>query len=319
MNPKRIRLKDIAEAADVSVMAVSHVLNGSGQGRVSVSKELASHIRQIADEMHYLPNHAARALRGSSIRVIGTINTGAMHPVEQRALVGLQEAAAEAGYHVMSTFSQSNHDDWADSIRAILSHGVNALVAFCYESEKVRIGDKLCKQEGVPFIPIRLDGCEISECEGGIQIDTKAGIRMALEHLRVAGTKRIIIYYTNFQDHWEAILPEFESDHIIAQKLDADQFPSIQPDTGILAGSDWLAANLIRHTPDLTPGTDYNIIGWGNASGCEYMNPKLSSIGLNLWEVMSTAVQNIVSQEKVNVAPITPLLLARESSLKQSN
>ncbi|NWK54273.1 LacI family DNA-binding transcriptional regulator [Verrucomicrobiaceae bacterium N1E253] len=95
MANKRVRLKDIAKAAGTSMMSLSHVLNGSGVGRVSESKERACHIIKIANEMDYIPNHVARALRRASTQVIGTLIRGAVSllPGVDYAIIGWGNAA----------------------------------------------------------------------------------------------------------------------------------------------------------------------------------------------------------------------------------
>jgi LacI family transcriptional regulator len=62
-------LKDIAERAGVSIMAVSTVLNSS-QSTVKVSSSTRERILEIAQELEYRPNAFARSLR---IKRIGTI------------------------------------------------------------------------------------------------------------------------------------------------------------------------------------------------------------------------------------------------------
>jgi LacI family transcriptional regulator len=68
----RTTIRDIAEAAGVSAMAVSVVLNGTGTN-VKVSTEKADLIRKIALELNYRPNHLARSLRNKRTNMIGVV------------------------------------------------------------------------------------------------------------------------------------------------------------------------------------------------------------------------------------------------------
>jgi len=56
--PGRVTIKDVAAAASVSVSAVSYALNDTGQ----VSPQTRDRIRQVARELGYRPNAAARGL-----------------------------------------------------------------------------------------------------------------------------------------------------------------------------------------------------------------------------------------------------------------
>lgn len=58
----RPTIRDVAEKAGVSAMAVSVVLNGTKQ-KITVSKEKAEKIRQAALDLNYRPNSLARSLR----------------------------------------------------------------------------------------------------------------------------------------------------------------------------------------------------------------------------------------------------------------
>lgn len=322
---KRVRLKDIAEAADVSVMSVSHVLNGTGMGRVSVGDERARHIIETAKKLSYVPSYAARALRGSSIRVIGAISYGVMNPVRVRALACLQWEAAQYDYHVMATSIEDKSMSWDVSVMAMLSHGVSALVAICDSLREIKQAEDLGKREGVMVIPLRLDGGRLEPETGGVQIDTLAGIELALESLRAAGSKRIKVYYTEEDRVWADCAVAYAAGYggkgleVQRVEIGADNktegvVGKVESGDGVLCSNDFLAALVIRGTSDLIAGADYSIIGWGNAAACEYMSPRLSSIGLDLPAVMGFAMNSILEDEKTEIMWVRPILLSRETS-----
>ena len=63
---KKLRLKDIAEQAGVSITVVSLLLNGRD---VRVSDEKRRLILDIARQNHYKPNQIALLLNGRDVRV----------------------------------------------------------------------------------------------------------------------------------------------------------------------------------------------------------------------------------------------------------
>lgn len=68
MNSKKnIRIKDVAERANVSTATVSHVINGTRY----VSKEITERVEQVMEELDYRPNSAARSLRSTKTNTIG--------------------------------------------------------------------------------------------------------------------------------------------------------------------------------------------------------------------------------------------------------
>ena len=69
----KVTLKDVAEAAGVSPMAVSVVLHGTGGKKVTVSEEKAEHIRRVAADLRYRPNTLARSLRNKQTGAIAVV------------------------------------------------------------------------------------------------------------------------------------------------------------------------------------------------------------------------------------------------------
>ena len=307
MKKSRIRLSDIASEAGVSTMAVSHVLNGSGKGSVSVGKDLSKHIREVAHRLNYRPHQAARALRGSSIKVIGAITFGPMDPIKTRALACLEVAACEKGYHVMSSRISAERNAWESTITAMLSHGINGLLAFCESLEQAKQAISLGKEEEVMVIPVRLDGGPLPEEISGIRTNISEGIELAFEYLHT--NQRKVVLSQDGSEIAKTVKKKWPT-------LEVHHLSNFTPSFGdqILCDTDLTASKVIRANSNLTPGRDYKIIGWGNAQGCEYMNPRLTSIGLNLPEVVTAAVNSLTNEDTVMIHTITPIIIKRETT-----
>ncbi len=98
----RTTIRDVAEAAGVSAMAVSAVLNGTGSN-VKVSQEKAERIRQVARELRYRPNSLARSLRSRRTGMVGVVfqhfdRLGEEHPYYPQLLNGVMAALFPAEY-----------------------------------------------------------------------------------------------------------------------------------------------------------------------------------------------------------------------------
>ena len=78
MKTKRTTIRDIAEAAGVSISLVSFVMNNKGK-RYRISDEMTKRIREMADKLDYQPNNAARSLRSGRSRTIGVFVSGSHH------------------------------------------------------------------------------------------------------------------------------------------------------------------------------------------------------------------------------------------------
>ena len=94
---------DVAKAAQVSIAAVSLVMNDPKTPRVGAQKR--KHILEIAGKLGYSPNGLARALSRGTTRILGLV-VPMRDPIFFNTfiagiLAGIQSCAIEHGYHLM--------------------------------------------------------------------------------------------------------------------------------------------------------------------------------------------------------------------------
>lgn len=100
-----VTIKMVAEKCGLSIAAVSRALNN----RPGISQERAEQVRQVAREMGYQPNEAARMLKTNRSKNIGILYHNMLtHEFFAAVLEGIQTEAAQQGYEI--TFLQSNQD-----------------------------------------------------------------------------------------------------------------------------------------------------------------------------------------------------------------
>ena len=102
-----VSMKDIALRCGVSVATVSKALSG----QTDIGRETAEKIRQVADEMGYMTNAAARALRTNRTYNIGVLfvdprNSGLAHEYFSTILDSIRVEAERRGYDI--TFINRN-------------------------------------------------------------------------------------------------------------------------------------------------------------------------------------------------------------------
>ena len=102
-----ITVKDIANRCGVSTATVSKALNGYGD----ISSMTADRIRKVAQEMHYMPNAAARQLKTNISHSIGILfvdetNSGLTHEFFSQILNSVKDEAERLGYDI--TFISGN-------------------------------------------------------------------------------------------------------------------------------------------------------------------------------------------------------------------
>ena len=175
-----VRLKDIAEACDVSVATVSRALNGlrRDDGKTTVL------IRRTAQEMGYVPNAAALALKTRRSNTIGILYEDHLdHEYFSSLLDDLRREAGKLGYHLA------------------LIGGCNPAQETYYEQARRR------NLDGVIIIQADFDSAEVTRLVNGslplviidhlyegcicVGNDNEESIRQLVRHVWQCGHRRI--------------------------------------------------------------------------------------------------------------------------------
>jgi len=100
---KRTKLRDIAEALDISIATVSRALNN----KLDINENTKSAVLDMAQRLNYKPNNLAVSLRkNDSLRVVGVIVPLVSHAFFASILEGILKKAKEFNYFVLIGESQ---------------------------------------------------------------------------------------------------------------------------------------------------------------------------------------------------------------------
>ena len=128
-------MTEIAAALGVSSATVSNALSGKGR----VSAELSAKIRQAAEDLGYVPSHAARALRTGRTGVIGLVLPDISNPLFPQIAQAIEQAAAAAGYGVLIADSRGEIAQQTAAIGRLIERGVDGMIVVPRRGS--RIGD----------------------------------------------------------------------------------------------------------------------------------------------------------------------------------
>ena len=188
---KRIRLADIAREAGVSIMAVSHVLNGTASGRISVGSEKTKRIKAVARSLNYVPNYAAKQLVKGRSDLIGVLE---IHPSEPT--ISNESLAWQVLGHM--DFGQAptlvrrvpyDHGQVHTAVRELSGRGVRGLVVvapdYPVDWEELQLGfDVTLPTVCVGRLPMEVP---ISS----VEFDFAKGTELLVAHLVATGCWRI--------------------------------------------------------------------------------------------------------------------------------
>ncbi|MDA8870192.1 LacI family DNA-binding transcriptional regulator [Rhizobiaceae bacterium] len=120
----RVRLADVAEAADVSVATVSRCLHVPDQ----VNAATRERVLGVVQRLGYAPDLAARALRTGHSRVIGAVVPTLENSIFARGLQAFQDELSAHGTTMLLASSNYDPEEEFRQIRALAAQGIRGLM-----------------------------------------------------------------------------------------------------------------------------------------------------------------------------------------------
>ncbi len=97
--PRRVTIREVAQAAGVSTQTVSRVLNY----RPDVAPDTVARVREVIAELSYSPNLLARGLTQGRTHLLGVVAYGLEYFGPSRIITGIEQQAAAMGYTISLT------------------------------------------------------------------------------------------------------------------------------------------------------------------------------------------------------------------------
>jgi LacI family transcriptional regulator len=191
-------IHDVARAAGVSITTVSRALNGYSD----VNEGTRQHIIQIARELGYHPNAAARNLRGKKTDTIAFAPCLPKQIDSQlffKDFIGV--LAFDCFQHNLSLLATLPYPEQyeAEMYRELAGTGrVDGIILATIQPQDMRI--PLLQQIGIPFVAFGRLRDETDLSYPFVDVDGQAGVRKIVDYLYMQGHRRIAY----LSDHQEA-------------------------------------------------------------------------------------------------------------------
>ena len=170
-------------------MTVSRTINGHPY----VAEETAKKVRAAIRQLDYRPNHAARMLTGQLSRSIGLIVPDLADPFFSVVSHAVQETARETGYLVWLAASNDDPSIEAAQVEQMTHHPVDGILLVPVDSRHRYL--KGVASGTTPIVTIDRS-IEVATTDS-VEVENRAGARMAVEHLIRHGRRRIACVATN--------------------------------------------------------------------------------------------------------------------------
>lgn len=217
---KQITIKDVAKKAGVSVATASRVLSDSSY---PVRPALQQKVRDAAEELEYSPNAFAQALRGDVCKDIALIIPNLSNPFYLQAVLGAGEALDQDSYSIRLCNTMHDPERERNFIRQLYDRQVRGVILSSVAQDNAEFVNKYI-QKGMKFVLLdqQLPGVDAPS----IDYDSRAGARLAVDHLLELGHKKIAFATTP--------LVRFTRKEIYAGYCKSLNAAGITPDAGLL-------------------------------------------------------------------------------------
>jgi len=182
---KYITLKMVAERAGVSVNTVSRAINN----KPDINEETKKRILKVAQELGYVRNDTAVALRTKKTGTIGVVIADNRNPFYAEVLNGMEVAAREKNYHIILANTQRDYQKEEEAINLLLAKRVDGLLITPVQDRDDDIKNLI--DANIPFVVVGRD-FENIEVDAVYNDEVKGGF-LATEYLIKKGHKRIAL------------------------------------------------------------------------------------------------------------------------------
>ena len=333
------RLKDVAEAAGVSVKTVSNVVNGS----VHVAEETRARVQQAIDSLGYHPNVMARRLRTGRSGVIALAFPELPSPYFAELAV---EVIAAARRHGCTVLMDDTAGDPGAELRIASGLGDPMIDGVILSPLGLDQAELVARERPIPLV--LLGEADFGPVADRVHIDNVSAARAATQHLIDEGYRRIgaigwqdpsprataqqrLLGYTQALEGAglpveQALFPPvrsyFRPDGAAAMRR-LLKLPD-RPDA-VFCFNDLMALGAMRaaHEAGLSVPRDIALVGFDDVEEAEYAIPSLTTVAPDKTKIAEAAVGALLDRIANGYTEpsrmITPgfRLVVRESSRRR--
>lgn len=333
---KRITVKDIAKIAGVSATAVSMALNNRG----SLTQELRDDIKRIANELGYIPNVGARALRGSSTQSFGVVINYFNNPFFHDFFIGLEDVINSQGFSYWASQTWDQLEQEQLQINKLVQLGVDGLILLPCMAQAPHLKE-ISNKFATPLVLINHF---VDTAFPAVVVDNVHGGFLATEHLLLQSDRPVIHIagpiddktglkgrYDGFRRAINQYRPALDADQyvfyvkqLIAQsgyQIMSSVLARFKPPISLFIVNDEVALGIINycHNHQLRIPQDVAMVGFSDIDILSSLNIPLSSIAVPRREMGQHAARLLLdnikgqcSQDHIVSLPVS--LIIRDSS-----
>jgi LacI family transcriptional regulator len=299
-----MNMRAIARRAGVSSATVSRVINGSPL----VREETAKRVREVLEQVNFIPNPVATTLKYGRSKTYGLIIPDIRNPFFSEFLAEFEELLVPIDHEVLLTNVQSA-SQLVKSVRRMLMRQVDGALFMASEFETKTIEPLFLHK--IPLVTI--DRRTVQAGCSDVAIDFAAGYLEAVKHLRKLGHKRL--GFVGGTEGLETSLFRLKAFKSALKKCDLELYSKLirtgdyrmaggeraivslmkekNRPTAILTANDLTAFGVIRglHSMGLSVPKHVSLIGVDDVFLCDVLQPPLTTIRIPRRRMAETCVR----------------------------
>ena len=339
---KRTTIKDVAKKAGVSIATVSFVLNK--HPNEVISEKVKKRVWRAAKSLDYHPSATAAGLARKRTRNVSIIFYRDQSAIPNQfysfVIKGAIQEAMQREYHLLFSFvdtAYKSHDDLPKVIKERNAEGA----LFMRQISPPMIRD--IKRRGLPVVTI--DHYPAMRNVHSLQIDNRRGGQLAAEHLLGLGHTRIAVLQgalerpsisermTGFRETLQKHGVSFSERNnvLLAKGLTfedgyAKTLAALKRGknlTALFCANDEMAAGALKAARELgvVVPRDLSVIGFDNVTMSDFIDPPLTTIGVEKEELGRRAMARLIelvegNDGKAKRETVPVKLVLRESTAK---
>ncbi len=332
VKPERRRpavMADVAQLAGVSYQTVSRVLHDSPH----VSGETRERVRAAIHQLDYRPNSVAQALVTGRSKTLGVVSFDTTLYGPASTLLGIEQAAHDAGYAVsISSLRSLNRDTVLAAIQLLRDQGVDGVAVIA----PLRAGMEALRHVKPDFAVVAVEAGPKASIPVAT-VDQSAGAAAATRYLLNLGHKTVwhLAGPSDWNDAeeridgWRSVLVEASA--VVPPLLRGDWTPrsgyelgqsllKIPELTAVLVGNDQMALGLLRrlHEAGREVPHDLSVVGFDDIPEAAYFTPPLTTVRQDFAELGRRCLHILLGRIEGEVGPkrvvVAPELVVRGST-----
>lgn len=332
---KRVTIKDIAKALDVSISTVSRALKDNPE----ISLKTRELIKKTAKDMSYRPNPIAVALKTSKSYTIGVIVPKIVNTFYAAVVEGIEEVADKHGYQVFVSSTNEDFQKEKKYVNAFLNSRADGVILSL--SRATEDFDHIRHLQDLNVPTVLFDRTTKNLKIPRVVTDDAQAAYKAVTHLinggaeniaMLSGPKHLLIGRNRTRGYKNALSKagiDFDPELVIHSDFSIDraqktvkQLLTNKNIDAIFCLNDDLAIGAVYAAKELGLNIpeELAIVGFYNSKRSRYMNPSISTVDLNPHQVgvltagllFEQITSGEVDNEKELIVPSN--LIIRESS-----